>query len=154
MLWTNIFIFVGIWGRTTAEIQMDLNHHGVLPLTRRSVLVIAPRFLSAMYRMNKVTEQRVITQFQVSAVLFQTVDGQAWKLEDLVSVPLYYTSVFPLGLYLHTQDSSRCKWDSCLSSCFNSSGGNNSKDLLLDLIFRQGESVCHFILAGDLLFLS
>lgn len=63
LLWANIFIFIEIWGRTTAEIQMDLNHPGVLPLTQTSVLVIAPRFLNVTCQMNKVTEGRVITWF-------------------------------------------------------------------------------------------
>lgn len=151
LLWGNIFIFIGIWGRTTAEIQMDLKHLGVLPLTQTSGLVIAPRFLNVVYQMNKVTEGKAITQFQVNAVLFQMADRQACKLENLVSVHLHYTCVVPLCLYLHIWDSSWCKWDSFLSSCFNSSRESCSKDLLLDLVFRQGEFACRFILAGDLL---
>lgn len=151
LLWGNIFIFIGIWGRTTAEIQMDLNHLGVLPLTQTSGLVIAPRFRNVVYQMNKVTEGKAITWFQVNAVLFKTAERQACKLENLVSVHLHYTCVVPLWLYLHIWDSSRCKWDSFLSSCFNSSRESFSKDLLLDLFFRQDESACHFKIAGDLL---
>lgn len=137
LLWANIFIFTGIWGRTTAEIQMDLNHPGALPLTQTSVLVIAPRFLSVMYQMNKVTEERVTTRFQVNAILCQTSSRQPWKLEKLC---LYYTYVTLHWICWHAWGSLWCKWDFFLT-LFVIPAGKAAAKILLDLIFRQGLSI-------------